>query len=77
MFVEREECCPEDHKQRNNLSLFPLSFLLAETDGLESDWITSGFLWDLFPAVCFQYYAHTHLNLLTHTQEETAISSVS
>lgn len=37
MLVEREECCPEDHKQRNNLSLLPLSFLLAETDGLESD----------------------------------------
>lgn len=37
MLVEKEECCPEDHKQRNNLSLLPLSFLLAETDGLESD----------------------------------------
>ena len=53
MLVEREECSPEDHKQRNNLSLLPLSFLLAETDGLELDWITFGFPWDFFACYVF------------------------
>lgn len=79
MLVEREECCPEDHKQRNNLSLLPLSFLLAETDGLESDWITAGFLWD-FCLLCVcsvrtrtcTVYSHTHAR-----EERLEISSVS
>lgn len=45
MLMEREECCLVDHKQRNNWSPLPRSFLLARTDGLESDCITSDFLW--------------------------------
>lgn len=32
-----ERMPPEDHKQKNHLSLLALSFLLAETDGSESD----------------------------------------
>lgn len=64
MLVEREECSPEHHKQRNNLSLLPLSFLLAETDGLESDWIASGFPWDFcllcILSVCMHSFAHKH-----------------
>ncbi len=48
VLVEREECCPEDHKQRNNLSLLPLLFLLA--------WSQIGSLLSLglLPAVCFE-----------------------
>lgn len=76
MLVEREECCPEDHKQRNHLSLLPLSFLLEKRDGLESNSITSGFIWDfglvrvLSKYACIYSYTHIHRRRL-------AISSVS
>lgn len=72
MLVEREECCPEDHKQRNHLSLLPLSCLLAERDGLESVWITSGFLWDFCPLCVLSKctYADT-FTLLIHTHTYT------
>lgn len=78
MLVEREECCLEDHKQRNNLSLLPLSFLLAETDGLESDWIASGFLWDFCPLCVLSICTCTRSFILTHVRwRRPAISNVS
>lgn len=61
MLVEREECSPEDHKLQNNLSPL-LSFLLAETDGLESCWIPSAFAWNFAG-----YVFHEQINLLRPT----------
>lgn len=81
MLVEREECCPEDHKQKKkkkHLSLLALSFFLAERDGLESNWMSSGFLWDICSACVLSEctYADTFIYSDTRIHRLT-ISSVS
>lgn len=76
MLVEREECCPEDQKQRNHLSLLALSFLFEKRNGLKSDWITSDLIWDFGLVRVLSKYARVYS--YKHTQRSRlAISAVS